>query len=142
MSVQYLRRGAKLRRCDWGLDYNDGLGLLLPHLAKARDLARLAALHARLEFHRGHPDEGVEDVAAIFVLARHVTDPIMIALLVSYNIDGIAVEALAPELPRLGESLHSLAAHLEKLPATATLSQVILNEKMHMDGWMIQKLRE
>src|SRR5262249_29711508 len=46
----YLHRGAKLRRCDWGLDYGDGMYLLLPYLAKSRDLARLAALHARHEF--------------------------------------------------------------------------------------------
>src|SRR5262249_42718358 len=79
MSVEYLRRGARQRACHWGLDYNDGVSLLLPHLAKARDLARLAALHSRLEFKRGHFDAGVEDGAAIFALARHVADPIMIS---------------------------------------------------------------
>ena len=65
MSVEYLRRGARMRHCDWGLDYNDGVGLLLPHLGKARDLARLAALHARLEFERGNRGAGVEVVANI-----------------------------------------------------------------------------
>src|SRR5207302_7883192 len=118
------------------------VSLLLPHLAKARDLARLAALHARLEFDRGHGDAGVEDAAAIFGLARHVADPIMVSLLVSYSIEGIAIEALAPELPKLGDSLNTLVTRLETLPAEATLPQAILNEKMHMDGWMVKKLRE
>ena len=40
-SLMYLHRGAKMRHCDWGLDYNDGISLMLPHIAKARDLAAL-----------------------------------------------------------------------------------------------------
>ena len=58
-SLMYLHRGAKLRRCDWSLDYEDGPDLLLPHLAKARTLARLAALHARHEFEQGRPEAGI-----------------------------------------------------------------------------------
>src|SRR5437773_6276044 len=30
-SLLYLQRGAALKACDWGLDYNDGISLLLPH---------------------------------------------------------------------------------------------------------------
>src|SRR5262245_13141190 len=46
----YLQRGAKLPRCDWSLNYEDGIFLLLPHAGKSRALARLVALHARHEF--------------------------------------------------------------------------------------------
>src|SRR5271165_6375313 len=46
-SLEYLHRGAKLPRCDWSLDYQDGPFLRLPYLGKARNLARLAALNAR-----------------------------------------------------------------------------------------------
>ena len=53
-SLEYLHRGAKLLRCDWSLDYEDGSFLRLPYLPKARTLARLAALHARHEFEQGH----------------------------------------------------------------------------------------
>ena len=35
-SILYLRRGAHCGHCDWGLDYNDGISMLLPHLAKSR----------------------------------------------------------------------------------------------------------
>src|SRR5262245_32114885 len=43
-SIQFLNRAAKMARCDWGLDYDDGIGLILVHLNKARNLAKLAAL--------------------------------------------------------------------------------------------------
>src|SRR5206468_830040 len=71
-SRMYLLRGAKLRGCDWGLAYEDGMGLLLPHLAKAHSLARLAALHARYEIEQGHVEAAAEDATAILALARHV----------------------------------------------------------------------
>ncbi len=48
----YLYRGAKLTRCEWSIDFDDGMGLVLTHHIKARDLAHLAALHARHELRR------------------------------------------------------------------------------------------
>ena len=31
--LKFLHRGVKLAECDWGLDYNDGISLMMPHLA-------------------------------------------------------------------------------------------------------------
>src|SRR5262245_9190096 len=87
-SLLYMRRAAQLKTCDWGLDYGDGVGLLLAHLNKARDLARLAALHGRRELERGSRDAATGDAQAIMTLGRHVgRDPIMIAVLVRYLIE-------------------------------------------------------
>ena len=72
MSRLYLLRAAKLPRCDWSLDYQDGIDLHLPHLGKARTLASLTALHARHEFEQGHWKAGAEDVTALLGLARHL----------------------------------------------------------------------
>src|SRR5262249_3802905 len=78
-SLLYLHRGAKLRRCDWSVDYEDGIRLVLPYLSKSRNLASLAALHARHEFEQGHWRAGAEDVTALLQLARHLeTDPPLI----------------------------------------------------------------
>src|SRR5262245_50900912 len=35
-TLMYLQRGAKLARCDWGLNYDDGPTLLMQHLNPAR----------------------------------------------------------------------------------------------------------
>src|SRR3954467_3885990 len=93
-SLKYLHRGAGLAHCDWSLDYEDGVYLLLPHCGKARTLAQLAALRARSEFEKGDAAAGVADVVAILRLARHVeTEAIMIDQLVGYAIEAIAVQA-------------------------------------------------
>jgi hypothetical protein len=46
-SLMFLHRGAAMTNCDWGLKYDDGMGMLMPHMARSRDLARLAALRGR-----------------------------------------------------------------------------------------------
>jgi hypothetical protein len=143
-SREYLLRGAKSRTCDWGLDYEDGMGLLLPHLAKARDLARLAALHARHEIEQGRVEAGAEDAAAILALARHVgSDPIMISILVRYLIEGTAIDLMASYLPELQGHASRIVAAYETLPAGATFQDAYLKmEKEHTVRWLANRLRE
>ncbi|HKB04082.1 MAG TPA: hypothetical protein VKD90_17805 [Gemmataceae bacterium] len=141
-SVQYLHRGAKLDRCDWAPDYEDGIGLLLPHLAKARTLARLAALHARAEFEQEHGKAGGEHVLAILRLGRHVqTDPIMVNHLVGYSIEQLAIDAAAPYLPSLkGQMPADAAAALDRLPASPPLSGIMAQERDSFLRWTITQL--
>jgi hypothetical protein len=143
-SLRSLRRGAKLRRCDWGLDYDDGLNLLLPYLAKSRDLARLAALHARSEFERGRREAGAEDAIAILALSRHIgSEPIMISILVGDLIESTAVDLLAlypKDLPAVGPRVF---AAYEALPAGAAFSQAYLTaEKQHTVRWLVRALKD
>jgi hypothetical protein len=142
-SLMYLHRGAKLKHCDWGLEYDDGISLLLPHLAKARDLARLAALHARHEFERGNKGALRDDATAIMTLGRHVgRDPVMICGLVRILIEGIAIDLVAPYVPAMKAPHAQALATFEALPPAATFQQTILFEKKYFAGWMIRKLKE
>ena len=34
MPLKYLRRGSSMAQCDWGLDYNEGINLLLPRFLR------------------------------------------------------------------------------------------------------------
>lgn len=142
-SRQYLLRGSKLKDCDWSLDYEDGMGLLLPYLAKSRDLARLAALHARYEFSQGHAEAGLEDAAAILALGRQAgNEPIMICILVRYAIETIAIDLLAQHLSGLKPHSAEVVAILDRLPAGATLPQAFQAEKRNFIEWLIQKLKQ
>lgn len=139
----YLHRGAKLTRCDWSLDYEDGMNLLLPYLAKSRDLARLAALHARHEFEQSHWEAGVEEATDMLALARHVgSEPIMICLLVRYGIERFAIDLLAPYLPRLQAFSPRIIAAVEAQSAGATVPQAFLAEKKYFLEWLIHRLKQ
>ena len=142
-SLMYLHRGAQLPHCDWGLDYGDGISLLLPYLTKSRDLARLAALRARIEMERGHYKQARADLVAIMALARHVgRDPIMICLLVQYGLEGMVVDLVAPYVLDIKAPPAEAAAMFQALPKAATLEQAIRSEKDHMARWIVRKLRD
>ncbi len=141
-SLKYLHRGAKLARCDWSLDYEDGVNLLLPHAGKARALAQLAALRARSEFEKGDAKAGVADVVAMLHLARHVqTDPILIDQLVGYAIEAIAAQAAAPYLPGAKDALGDLTTTVDGLPARTPLARSLELENDSFVGWMIRELK-
>jgi hypothetical protein len=141
-ALDYLHRGGKLDKCDWGLDYDDGISLLLPHAGKSRTLAQLAALRARSEFEKGDAKAGVDDVIAMLRLARHVqTDPIMIDQLVGYSIERIAVHAAAPHLPLAKPALGELATALDHLPARTPMAKSLELENRCFVGWMIRELK-
>ena len=141
-SLEYLHRGARLSHCDWALDYEDGINLLIPHLSKARTLAQLAALRARHKFAQGQTKVGLDDVTALFKLARHVeADPLMIDQLVGFAIEGMAIQSAAPYLPDTKTGLPELAATLDRLPAGPTFTQMLQIEKRTSADWLIRELR-
>jgi hypothetical protein len=144
MSRVYLHRGAKLPRCDWSLDDEDGPGLHMSHCPRSLNLARLALLHARQEFEQGHGKEGWEDLTDVLKLGRHVgVDPQLVVRWVGYRIETYAIEAAAPYLPELKPILPEAAsAVLDTLPAGPTLPQMILEEKRTGLLWTIQELRK
>jgi hypothetical protein len=143
-SREYLLRGAKLAHCDWSLDLDDGIFLRLPFLAKAKMLARLTALHARHEFSQKHWESGWNDVFALFKLARDVeTAPMMIAQLVGYSIEAVAIDTTAPYLPELKSALPPHAsALLDKLPKELTAGQLLTIEKQVGPIWLRGRLRD
>jgi hypothetical protein len=140
----YLHRGAKLSRCDWSLDVEDGVGLLLSHCPRSLTLARLAALHARHAFERGDPKAGWEDVIDLLKLGRHVgMSPPFVVRWVDYKIETMAIEAAAPYLPELKPILPEAApAVLDGLPAAPTLAQMVLSEKQIGLRWLIENMME
>ena len=142
-SLEFLHRGAKLRRCDWSLDYEDGLFLRLPYITKARTLAQLAALNARHEFEQGRGKAGWEDVTDVLRLGRHLEmEPLFVQRFAGSALESVAIDAAATYLPELKSVLPEAAyKDLEALPVAATLEQVVLQEKRVFLMSMIQRLQ-
>lgn len=133
-----LHRGAGIHECAWpSVQTDEWPGASFPHLAKARNLARLAALRARWRFSRGDPAGAFDDLADAMALGRHVARG---SLLVGFFV-GIAIEDMArtwaadnllgqdAKVPRAFE--HRLAA----LPPAPTLRETVLSEKKAVLVW-------
>jgi hypothetical protein len=141
-SLMFLRRAAKFQKCDWGVDYRDGMSMLLPHLAKSRVLARLAALDARQAFEAHQGDRAREDAIGMVALAHQVsTDRTMVSMLVGYGINGMAIDAVAPYLPEVNASYADAVATFKTLPPSPRLDEAVLCEK-RLHGSIITQLED
>lgn len=144
-ALLYLRRGAAIGPCDWGLPRGDGPYLLLPHLAKARDLGRLASLRARQEMAEGKGAAAVDDAADAMVLARHASSDLtaIISYLVQLAIERNVIEGLAPQLASVDPAaLEQLDRRLAALPPGGSLEQCMRVERDSFLEWAVKNLRE
>jgi len=144
-ALRLMHRGAALRHCDWGLNLEaDGPGTMLPHLAKARQLCRLACLRARWRFERGEDQAAFDDLTAVFRLARHLEqDSILIGILVRIALERGAITVAAARLPRAKpEALRAFRDAIGALPPTATMKDAIEAERRFCLGWIRRKFDE
>jgi hypothetical protein len=141
-SLKELRRGAACSRCVWATPLEDGAELLLPHCAKARQLARLACARAELSFQRGKPAAAIDDLVATMTLGRHVAgDGIMVSVLVGYAVERQAMSVAARHLGELQPAqLDEFAARLDRLPAAITMRRAMQVEKESLAEGFIRDL--
>lgn len=143
-SLRLLQRAAEYPQCEWGLDYDRGLEMSLPHLSQSRKLARLACARARLRFEKQDDEAAIADIAGVMAMAKSVgKDPVIIALLVQYAIADQAGDVLAEALPQLEADQLARLAQLLKAPAGGTsMADCCRTEKNLLLGWFIRELRK
>lgn len=121
--IEALLRAAETRDCDWGLRYDQGIELLLPHLGALRGTARTLKTDAdRLfdatgeESHR----QATRRIAALYPMAMHLRgDKILISSLVSQAIAALAnskVEELLVEAKLSTSNAQTILNAVRQLP--------------------------
>ncbi len=143
-ALQMMYRGAALRRCDWGISYEGGIYVRLPHLQAARVLSALACLRARLRFEEGQSAAAVDDIVAAMTLGRHVSqDGTFLAILVGYSIEHRMIETVARHLPKLKPGIiKDLKTRLDALPPFGSQATALQTcEKESLD-WFVRKVKE
>ncbi|MCW5777417.1 MAG: hypothetical protein KIS87_13355, partial [Phycisphaeraceae bacterium] len=112
-------RAAAMEECDFGLDFDHGFELLLPHLGKMRMAARLIASDAARLAEAGEADAAAARVAGLYGIARHVADDgTLISSLVGAAIAALgnqSVERLLGEGKVGEEGKAALVAAFERL---------------------------
>jgi hypothetical protein len=143
-ALQMMRLGAAQPHCDWGIAYEEGIGVRLPQGPAARLLASLACLRARLRFEEGQNTAAVEDLLAALTMGRHMSQrTINILLLVGFSIEHRVIETLALHLPRLNaRRLEDLKARLAALPRGGTVAEALRYEDLFAMKWFIRQVNE
>jgi len=149
-ALQLLHEGAAVADCAWGINYaKEGPNVMLPHLGKARQLARGAWLRARWLWRRGQREAALADVTAAVRLARHAGvqgRENAVAALVQVAIENQAVE-VASEFLADAESVEIVKRALAELsPGKPRYEQImkraVLAEKNVYIPWIRGLVRE
>jgi hypothetical protein len=89
-----VRKAAAMPACTFEHDYSLGISMALPELKRLPHAATLLACDALVKAEDGDARGALEDVAAIYGVAGHVSDPLLVAVAVAIGIDKTGTKAL------------------------------------------------
>ncbi len=65
------REIAKMEHCDWGLDYSQGLDMVLPHLGNLQKVQHMLHYSMRGEMDMGNTNAAIAEMDSMFRITRH-----------------------------------------------------------------------
>ncbi|MCC6737490.1 MAG: hypothetical protein IT452_00475 [Planctomycetia bacterium] len=117
-AFEELHRASLKASCDFGLDWDLGFSMLLPHLSKARQLSKLNLARARMLAAEGQPAKAVETWLDGVRMSVHLSaDGILISDLVACAIFNAHADAIATFVGRGGAGPAELARLREAFAA-------------------------
>lgn len=140
--IATMLRAAKLKDADFGLEYSQGIGAMMPHLAKMRGSARIVAADARRLHAAGDTPAAVERLISLFALSRHAAgDGVLISSLVSAAIHGLAVTNTERLLASASLTIEQRDAILSEMRRTNQKDPfgvhfAVLGERQWTEGWI------
>jgi hypothetical protein len=145
-ALRAMHRGAKMERVAWAVPWEEGPHAILPHISKARELARFAAFRARSNFEEGKSQEALDDLFAALMMGRHVAKEgviVLIPLLVDYAIEATCLHVLAEYSPQVDAKTRAeLKRRLAELPASRSLTDAVQGEKDVFHTWLIEEVKK
>ena len=144
-SFRLIRAAAKAEgACDWGLDLTEGPELLLPHLAQAKMISRIARLRVMWDLQNGRPAEARDDLLATLVLTRSIShDGTLISVLVQIAMEDILVSTVAENFYQFPpETLKQLEDGFAAVPARGTAAQAVTTGERSFQSWFMGKVQE
>jgi hypothetical protein len=128
-ALDALRRAAACRSCDWG--HGTTLPATAENLSDARRLAALALLRADRAPH-GDVEAGLDDLAAVMALGRHIGQGLNLCGLAGFPIEDLAVTRVLELLGGLDRGARQrLAARLDGLPPFPDLAAAVRAEEAY-----------
>ena len=105
-ALEILHKAAAIEGCRFDVDFPQGYGISLLHIAKLRHAAQMLELQAMMKVEAGKPDEGAMAIEDSFAIARALqNEPVLISQLVRLSVASLSVSSLERVLSRttLGE---------------------------------------
>ncbi len=128
--------------CVWGTDLCLSPNVALPHLARAKAVARAAQVRVVWDLQHGRQDDARDDLLAAFVLGRNIAShPILIGALVQDAIESINYGTMAEHFGEFSpETLKQLVDGFDAAPARHTMADCMPSEQGLYD-WLLRTLQ-
>ena len=106
--------GAMRDHADWGLEFDEGLAMIIPSFSDFRDIARVLALRARMEIAQGRFDQAIHTIKVGMALGRHMSEgtPLLITALVGIAIESLMLDRVQELISHGGPNLYWALADL------------------------------
>lgn len=134
---RFLKATASTVECDWGLSYEDGPSLPLPHVSKIQTLCRLALLKAEKLFAEHKTSEAIDLLLCVHRAGRHCgTGDLIIPVLAQFNIEQSTIRTAASHVLDWNESTRlEYMSKWKSLPPLHTVKNAIKGELLYID-WL------
>ena len=109
----------KIDNCNWGLDYSQGVGVLLPPHQKAREIFALLAVEARMQADKGDYRKALDHSISIYKMANHLNERPLTCYII-----GIAINAAAN---------NCITQFLSEIPTDKEILTWLQNELVELD---------
>jgi len=90
-AIKYYIDAGDAPNCDWGMDYSEGIALLMPHFSSLRNMARILRVQAEIKAESGDYEQALDLCLSLNKTGNHIASG---GLLISYLV-GISVDAMA-----------------------------------------------
>lgn len=134
-SLDLVRNAARMRECDWKLDYSKGLGLYAETFARLNDVQRLShamVLRAEQRFGKKEETPAIQDLLALMTMGRRLaSDTPTVHRMLGVGMEMMAMDGVGRYFLNHAEPayLRAFRAELQKLPTPTPLSNAVLADK-------------
>jgi hypothetical protein len=129
--------------CVWGTDLYLSPNVAMPHLGRARAVARAAQVRVAWDLQHGRQDDARDDLLAAFVLGRNIAShPILIGALVQNAIESINYDTVAEHFGEFSpETLKQFMDGFDAAPARHMVADCMPSEHGIYD-WLLRTIQE
>ena len=136
--VKFLRKAVVSEApCEWGLAWEDGVGMSTPHLAKMREFSTIVLVLAEAKFAKGEVAGGID----LLLLAHHIArdagvTPFLISNIIQNILERRTIETAARHCMSWDAEMRGdYARSQSELPGLSLLPQAFAWELAWIDAW-------
>lgn len=103
IAINTVLDASEVKNCDWGMDFSQGMEMVMPPLANMKRLTYLVIADAKILAEDGDYETALSRCMSLYKMARHINDRVYISYLVGIAINGLTngcVMQIMAEMPQ------------------------------------------